>query len=148
MTRTICLLVILVSSMSAEAVRAIGSLICAGPVAINGIVFDLDGIVSWPVAEGDKVTTKASPAVIVLLVGGRVVLDGNTRVSLNPLRLISGRMHFTRIEVEGEREGSATLRDGKAVVTRGGKAPPVEFDSWKLLRRLPYTLGEFLRRNR
>lgn len=148
MKRSVLLLLLLVSSMSAKGGRAIGAVLCTGQVTINSTVRDLDGIVSWPVAEGDEVATRTSRGAVVLLDGGRVVLERNSRVKLGPLRLVSGTMYFALVAGEQPRAGSATVRDGEVVITPGGKAPPVEFDSWKLMRRLPYVLGEYLRRNR
>ena len=95
------ILIGMISFMEAATPKAIGTLITADPVEIDGVRFGAAGVYSWPVFAHERIKTETSRSAIYLPEFGKLYLAPNTQVQLNldatppSATLLSGQLGFS-----------------------------------------------------
>jgi hypothetical protein len=100
----LCLLVIVMTTVSLMAAGPVGRVTSSGPLTLNGKALPTTAVSSLPVVAGDEIATSNSPAMIYFTDKSRATLEPNTRVKLESrsssvaLHVLSGSADLQQAE--------------------------------------------------
>jgi hypothetical protein len=97
--RSLCFVVPMIAI--AAAASPVATISSNSAFELRGKQVNTNGVPSWPMMEGDEISTSQGAAVIQFRDGSRVILTGNTKAKAEKssdgivFRLLSGTMDFT-----------------------------------------------------
>lgn len=129
MGRKFTVAIFIFSGLAMLAAEAAGNVSATKGLQLNGQAVPVAGTKSWPVAAGDVLASDATPAVLTMKDGSKIVLGKKSQAKLDngTVRLLSGTMEYTlaerstlQVAVKGD---ALTARTGVASTTGSQVAP-------------------------
>jgi hypothetical protein len=114
------LVAVLMASVALAAGEATGSVTASKGLQLNGQTVPVAGTKEWPVTTGDVLQSDATPVVLTMKDGSKIVLGKSSQAKLEAgtVRLLNGTMQYTM----AQRSSLQVAVKGEVLAPRSGVA--------------------------